>query len=553
MATAIITDERTVISTCNTNTGWVGTKSVDVLTAEPSPIEGTGSLGMQVSNATENAYITVAARSLVNAAIYVWITHRAELDTTVNGGVMIQIGDGTNRIGFHVAGSDVSGFRHESGPVNWQCIVLDGSNLPTAFTTFAGSRNNLNLNSITQIGVGFKTLVKSVGGLVNCFWDIIRQAAPNQGIVVTGGTIGDKLTFADIALADRTIGANRAHGIIRQLGTGLYGIQGSIKLGAATGTANTFFADANASLVFEDRKLNSNKYVMTVQSASTNTTSVIFGIKTGSGETANGSAGVNIVVPPITAASFVTGSNVDELLLYGSTFDGMSNGLTIGTLGATTEAIGTRFTNCTMAMFQDNAFVRNCTFSSYKPFSLAQGAMRYNSGLDIKRCEFNDNTNGSSYAGIYIDQIGTYSFDELSFSNNDFDVRNASGGLVTVNAINGSNPGAVVNEGSSTTVINNVVTFTITNIVSGSEVRIYSRDVNGDSLLELAGTENLVGTTFEYTYNFTANFQVNIVVLNVEFIYFALNGVTLTALPASIPIQQIPDKQYARGTIFAPG
>jgi len=123
-----ITDNRTVPSNggnnaqCDSTAGWTATDGPTLLTAAPDPVEATGCLGMQVSNATQNAYFTMGTAQNWSAGmlVYVWVFSRGEPDTTANGGIAIQLGDGTNRIAFHVAGSDIAAFRHGAGPSGWQ-------------------------------------------------------------------------------------------------------------------------------------------------------------------------------------------------------------------------------------------------------------------------------------------------------------------------------------------------------------------------------------------------------------------------------------------------
>ena len=256
-----IRDNRIVLNEADATTGWVSTDGPTVFTIGPTPIEAGGCLGLQASNSIENAYITITSDDYSNGgSLFVWMTNRAAFDTTVNGGFGIVVGDGTNRVAYHVGGSDGTGFRHEIGPVTWACFVLDLANKPANFTAIAGSEASLNEAAITQVGVYFETIAKSVGGADNCFWDIIRFADNGVGIEVYGGTSGVPETWEQVTVEDRNEGTLRAHGIIRKVGTGAYSIQGNINMGDTVGTTATYINSVGETFLWEDRRQSTNNY-----------------------------------------------------------------------------------------------------------------------------------------------------------------------------------------------------------------------------------------------------------------------------------------------------
>ena len=256
-----ITDKRIVLNEADATTGWVSTDGPTVFTTGPTPIEAGGCLGLQASASIQNAYVTITSDNYSGGgSLFVWMTNRAAFDTTVNGGFGIQVGDGTNRIAYHVGGSDGTGFRHEVGPVNWANFQIDLANKPANFTAIAGTEANLNEAAITQVGVYFETIAKSVGGADNCFWDIIRFADNGVGIEIYGGTSGVPETWEQVSIEDRNEGTLRAHGIVRKVGTGVYSIQGNISIGDATGTAATYINSVGETFLWEDRGQSTNNY-----------------------------------------------------------------------------------------------------------------------------------------------------------------------------------------------------------------------------------------------------------------------------------------------------
>tara|TARA_R110000796_G_scaffold219934_1_gene335989 strand:+ start:4780 stop:6645 length:1866 start_codon:yes stop_codon:yes gene_type:complete len=256
------TDNRGILDESDSVTGWVATDGPTLFnTVAPTPIEAGACLGMQASNATEDAYTSITSDDYsAGGSLFIWMTDRAAFDTTVNGGIGIQVGDGTNRIGYHVGGSDGAGFRHEVGPVKWTCFQIDLANKPANFSTIAGTEANLNEAAITQVGVYFETIAKSVGGADNVFWDIIRFADNGVGIEIYGGTSGVPEVWETATITDRSTANQAAHGIIRKVGSGAYSIQGNISSGDATGTNDTYINSVGETFLWEDRGQSTNNY-----------------------------------------------------------------------------------------------------------------------------------------------------------------------------------------------------------------------------------------------------------------------------------------------------
>jgi len=526
-----ITDNRTTISAANATTGWTSTAGHDTFTAQPSPVEGTACLGMQVSNAQEDAYFTLPASVNMGGTgtlVYQWVFPRGEMATTANGGIQLQLGDGTNRIGFHLAGADIAPFRHDQGPVGWQCMVLDTANLPTSFTVLSGSRVGLNLSAITQVGVVFTTLVKSVGGVENCFWDVSRRGT--GGLTITGGSVGDPGKFSEIATLDRSTGAGQGYGIIRQLGEGVFGVQGPLTFGS--GATATYFSDQNATLVFEDRNFLDDKYIVTVQGSGTT-----FQLGLPAGAT-GGSDGCTLITPSTTSSGWVaTDTGTNTLNIYGSTFTGFREGISFSS-GA--NATGHEFYGNTVRLSgqvdMGQVPTRNCTFTGYAD---TNAALLWNENINIQDCAFEGNVDATNDpAGIeHPSAIGTpYTYIDLTFASNDFDIFNSSGSAITVQAQGTSNPST---SRGSAVAIEKVVTLTLTGLETDSEVRVFRDSDN----VEIGGTESSTNT-FVLSYNYTSDTDVYIVVHHLNFRYLRLANVTLTSSNAVLPIQQQVDRVY---------
>jgi len=546
MATAIVTDRRTTFTTANSVTGWTsvtvaGTGGAATLfTANPDPVELTGCIGVQVSTGTVALFFTGGAINMsAGTLVYVWVLANGIMDTTANGGIQIMLGDGTNRIGFHLGGSDRAGFRHSNASVNWQCMVLDTGNLPTQRTVVAGTFAALNLASITQIGAVFKTLQKSVGGTQNCFVDTIRHG--NNGIQVTGGTSGDPITFKDIVNEDESRTSGKAFGIIRELSSKVYGLQGPLFIGDLTGSAVTYLKENNSTILFENRNFLANKYSLNVVGNVLSDTTFILGDPvTGMGE--EDKTGVNGCIIQVDAAAagafYATGSFAEEVALYGSTLVGFKEGLFFSSQpsGSNYKVHGSTFRS-NGQVSPGLAQFRNTLFTGYTG-SLA--AYLWSSGSNIQYSSFTQNSSSiADPAAIEHPAAGTFVYTGLMFANNEYDIYNSSGGLVTINAAAQSNPTTARNSVGSSTVINNAVTHTVIGLEPSSRV-VWIR-VSDD--LELANAVE-VGGEASYTYNYSGDFDVDVQILS-QTQRNKIVRVTLTGDDAILPASQTPDPFYS--------
>jgi hypothetical protein len=407
-------------------TGWTGTSTLNLFTSDPDPIELSGCLGMAVGESVDDLYYAITSDDLSDTLIYVWVQPNGTMDTLANGGVAITIGDGSDYIGYHLAGSDLAGFRHAEDFPAWQCLVIDTSLLPTTnYTEIAGTEAGLTLTAITRLGAMFTTLSKALGGSSNCFTDVIRVGA--GGLTITTGTSGAPGTFAEIATEDRDNTDGKGYGIIRELGAGLFGLQGALVFGDNSGTVASFFADTNATVAFEDRFIGDDKYKITIVGNSTGSTTFKLGLKVGTGDTATGSDGCIITSPDTIAAEFIaTDADLQFLLLYGTLFRNFTVGLSFSadaTNGPNHELIGCTLANCGQVTL-GRIVCRNTLFTGYTPATDA--ALLWNANIDIKNCSFTNNEGAIEHP-----TAGTFNYTGMTFSGNTYDIVNSSLAVVT--------------------------------------------------------------------------------------------------------------------------
>jgi hypothetical protein len=569
----IITDTRVIPTEADATTGWTASDGVTVFTSNPNPVEATGSLGQQVSNATETAYFSTTT-NLTNTLVYCWLLPQGVMDTTANGGVQIYLGDNTNNIGYHVGGSNGAGFRHTDGPVLWQCFVIDTGSLPATTTAFNGNAGSINLTNITRIGNAFKTLQKSVGGVENCFMDLIAYG--NGGLIITGGGTGTEGKFLEIAQRDRAetdhpgqnvaSSTGAAYGIIRELASDTFGLQGPFTFGDASGTGSVDFEDTAQTIVFEDRGFSTDKYFITVTGNATGTTTFILGTRgTNAGE---GSAGCTLTVPPAVGAAFTASSaNINSLGLYATTFDGFDQGFTFttdGTAGPNHEIFACVFRNCSQITVGTTEF-KNNTIRNTTSTGTAEAAVLLNNTTNVSDLMF---VSGGTGHAIEISDATNSPF---TFNNFTYDgyaatnggtgnevIVNTSGSPITINVSGGDTPTVDTTNSTGTVTIISTITLAFSQLKDGTEVRVFEagtttavagvETLSGGTGTGLTGPDAAAsGSTDDNTFSFTATVgaSYDIRIFNLNWIAEPLFAFAVPSTNTTIPIQQVTDRVFS--------
>jgi hypothetical protein len=454
---------------------------------------GTGCNGGQVSQTTSHFTGSVTSFSLVGRRIFTWLSGPAGVNTIANGGYRIVIGDGTNTRAYYVGGRDVSAFA-ASG---WFGYTLDGDSLPTAFAQLLGSAQP-NLAAITLVGIGFNVQAKAVGNSPNVFWDVMRVGT---GLTIAGGTSGDPGTFKNISDLDEL--TTNAWGVLRRVDEGVYGCQGRLTFGVTN--AATHFEDTNALVFLEGVLSGTDFYRLTVQGSASHDNVFRLGARLGSGETSIGVSGVTI--QSARPWQLIADSANSTIELLGCTIRGASQGI-----GLRGEARSCTFDNNGQIVANDALLRKNAISGS----TVTTGAMLWNASINIQECAFNGNNRAIQHTST-----GTFTYTNLTFSGNTYDINNTSGGALTVNASGSSNPTTYL----GTVTINNTKNFVFTvqnaNGVpqTGYEWRLYEKDptVGIIGTVELAGQETATLSTQTYSYNYTANTDVILQIIETGF------------------------------------
>ncbi len=523
-----------------TSNGWTSAPAI----IDDYRIEGTNALLARASNTTAWTGFQVATQNFTtnDNHIFIWMNNQAPVstDTKANGGLGVWLssgnttfvltgttpnnGDADSRNWF-VDGSDTNNVG------GYVCYVVD----PRSAGTF--DLGTPNIAAVSLIGVRNKTINAIANNRFSLVFDALRVGT---GVRITSGSDADPVKFEDIYQSgSRTTGTlgdpagivSGAWGIVTSVAGTYYGA-GKLRFGSGSQTTPTVFKDTNKSFVWRNFPVSSSFYE--IQLTGSTTADTIFQL----GELVNNvpSNGCTISAPsgsvwnlnviPEVSASF---------RIYASTLSQMRQ----GTIRSGSVIKSSTLTSCGTLIVSGAATITGSAFSNnislYGSSSLA--VENSQSFANIVDNEFIGNN-----VAINLVSPGTYTFDALTFTDNTWDVWNTSGGQVTINAINNSNPvdAKVLNSVGSTTTINNTKQLTLTGIVSGSEVRIYS----AGTTTELDGAET-VENTFTYTYNYSPSTFIDIVVHNVNYVYYRVDNYELGDTNGTLPIQQVFDRNYS--------
>lgn len=281
--------------------------------------------GFQVGGMTwDNAL----SRDITNEVIVIWMHTILSVDTKANGGIRMVVIDGSGNEGYwYVGGSDT----YAGG---WRAFCAHGS---TAFDGNNGT--DPTLTDIDKIGMAVNTN-SIISGNVKSLWvdEIAIYADTTYALTVSGGTTGDRGTWAEVAAADLAAG----YGIVQTIGDAIL-LQGHIRFGD-TGTASTYFDDSDgAVIVWHDQPVDETRgsctHRISVVANSTGTNVFSMGTKTGSGSSSVGSDGATISSANQMWEIEALSANQDEFKLYGCSFKGVGGDYLFGdgtnTLGGT--------------------------------------------------------------------------------------------------------------------------------------------------------------------------------------------------------------------------
>ena len=429
MALTIAIEGTGVLSNAESTTGWgvSGSGGVSIALNSEIYLQGSYSIGAKIGGKNGWIYYDVGSGNELDFGtsgneegeyVYIWFNCTTvgglANKSTTDGGLMVRLGtDLTNYREWALGGADDLGNGYTGG---WQCAIVDPSS--------AGSSDNLtyNVSSVRYFGFRFKVDGGSVAP--NCFVDTI---AVGKGLRITGTETTALEGWQEVADYCEDY-ANRAWGMVQTKGDTKF-IYGNLYIGDSSQTAVTDFTGSNELIVFGDYEywnstgtawisaISNGFHGITVEDASSYATSfedgVIVGTETGrSGSTFLGATGAD------TTFDLYGGNNTGSVtLMYGSSFQGIDGGFNAGN-DSDHKFLSCTFQGCARFDPVGAPLIRYCDFIDCLS---STDAIKWNSSINIEDCNFIANADTNS-AGIGIDTAGTYTFTDLNFSGNGWDI-----------------------------------------------------------------------------------------------------------------------------------
>jgi len=499
------TDLRTQITGFDSTTNVTTTGSGPTLqTATGLWYETTGAMSSQWSNTGQEEIheSSLTSRNLSDAVLYGLIKDNL-VDTYANQGIQLVIGDGTDLIGYDVAGADAQGIPLEN---YYFGIKLDVSVIVatpgTAFTAFAGSEANLDQTAITQAGYGGIHLSKASGNSVNCFFDALYFGANDSyHLRINGGTSGTPETTADVVADDVTGG----WGIMSNPVGSVFYFFAPTEWGEPTANADVYFnIDGETWLWLGDngggRAIDFNHWLFRLVGNATDTIDISWS---------------NLSITSVgVAATFFCGvdgslndTNVDNIAFDSVSFTDLS------TIGFPPQNANHTFDNITfntcLAAYPNSCNGTNWIFNDCTSISGAMGLGVAGDCDNLDGVIFNY-VSGTPRHAIIITATGTYDFNNFFFNGYGADgsataaVNNQSGGAVTINVLGGDTP-TVLNGTSATTTINNSVTVTVDGVAEGTAIKVIANETAGTVTAGDVLGQGLADNTG--TYSFSQNYE----------------------------------------------
>lgn len=474
-----VTTDLTVITTAETITGWsaIGAQTpalepdffVQGANCVSRAVSGIGVVkGMVFDNGVGIDFTTGAHKDKL---VYIWMrvntTQLAE--TRANAGVTVRLATTSAIADFrewNVDGKDTI-----PATEGWICYVIDPQSVGTA-TTGAYSATNVRF-----FGGTLKTTTTAKGQNLG-----IDQISYGRGELRVSGTVttaGEG--FKEIAaIAYDSAGTNR-WGILTEK-AGVFYAKGKIILGHAT--AATTFSSRGETVVWETPAYKeATNVVKSIPNASVGgttgsdgkttynglgiiggagATTIDFGVIVGADSGRSGSSlscpiNAGLTTPGRTLATVTADNSTIALSLYATTFTGFEGQIDLtGTGLVGDDCFGCTFNGC--GRLDSNMEIRNINLLN-SVAAVDDGAFIWDSATNLQKGVLA----GNSRAIVFETTTGTpFTFTNLTFSGNTFDVRNESLGAITINITGGTTPSVEnIGGGSATTIVAGAVSATI--------------------------------------------------------------------------------------------
>jgi hypothetical protein len=357
MATPTFTHDLVDWDLAESTTNWVAVGGVTLTLDTDNFVQGAGSIGSSVMTAgtvSGGIFNKTAPVDLTGMHIFVWVlaTQHGKMANLASGGLRIRLTGATitNFKDYYIGGRDVV-WCSES---KWRLVCLDINREPDAT---GGTPPNI--NAIQHIGVvALPTATIMTGFILNV--DAIRYGTK---IAVEGGSDGDPITMQNIFDADV---AGNALGIVVKNRSGVFEVNGELRIGDESGSANTVFSSQNEIIVFQDQPC-AVDYLKIFGQEDTGTTKIKIG--TGSG-TGDGRVGLNgsvfdraVAISGREYSIDLSASDLTLVEVFGSTFLRAKRGVKLPA-AAGHEMVSCQFVACGQVDI-GQAVTRKCVFAGH--------------------------------------------------------------------------------------------------------------------------------------------------------------------------------------------
>jgi hypothetical protein len=431
MATAVLTNTPTIITTCESITGWSG--DTFILDAGVF-VQGSNSVSCAMTSTGANniQFATSSAPggqfAVTNIHIRFWfyLEFIGDISILANDGIQVEIVSGSGTALYTISGRDV----YDGGFV--QAVIYTGDT-PTTGSIPSGT--------CTAVGLTVNTDTKPRNVPSNCYIDAMYFG---DGYTVTGGTSGDEIDWSHIAALDLI----ERYGIVTNIDD-IYFLAGEVTIGSAV----TTWFKSGQKVQFRNTG--------GIASFDPGLFGIIFEGSGCRGEItggAIGAAGTQDYLFDVSDSGIASYSMIGVQVAKANSVL-FSAGQTIST---------SVFDNCGQVDPSTSTFTGN-TFSNFADITTSGAMLFPPDDTNISNLNFVNCANGIEYdsgSDSTTPSFRSFTFDDVGGK---YDVYNTSGSGVEIDIVDAGNANSY-NPGGDTVTFNNFVYHNLTNLVNGSEV-----------------------------------------------------------------------------------
>jgi hypothetical protein len=504
-------DNRVEINDCeddnidfSTTGGALGTN-----TAVGNYIEGVASVQMLHSNVYDDTYTvddsggTLLSLDLSDATCYLLVKANGWSTFDV-AAQMIEVGDGTNNIGYATGGSDATGVPLQKQFYAIKLDITDADATPGAADVghhvFGGTEGSIDFTTITRVGYGSIHSAKAQGNVANTWLDAICYIANDSyALTINGGTSGTPETTSDVVGDDEggTLTGLNFGGLISNPAASQFYFVGPTEWGNSAAVADTYnLVEGEQWYWVGDnlggRAVGATHFPFRIVGNGTDTTDIEW---------------TNLVIVNTGQRAEFTVGDTDCDIRW------LSVGLTdVGLITHTSAAAGRTFDGVTYSNCDQVApNACNGTDWTFNGSFNADGAMLLDTAGDSNNIAVAVFTSDGTGHAIEITVAGTYDLDNFTYigygadASSDAAVFISANVAVTLNIQNGGDTPTVLHSGTAPT-INNAVAVTINGVAEGTSCKVIANETlgtitEGDVIFELladdTGTAQIVDFNYE--------------------------------------------------------